>query len=218
MCLAFCSVVQIVMADPVAGVFRDCDVCPDMIGLPEKGYAIGKFEVTFDDWDACLAEGGCNGYKPAEGKPAEQWGRGGRPVIYVSWDDAQAYIEWLSRKTGKSYRLPSKEEWEYACYGGRKTKYCGGDDIKAVAWYEDNSAGQNHPVGEKRANGYGLYDMSGNVWEWTDTCWEGDCGLRVIRGGGSVYEPQLLQATISLRFLKTSRSYSYGFRLARSLP
>lgn len=216
--LVICFGAPIALAEQEPETFRDCGQCPEMVGLPEKGFAIGKYEVTFDEWDACLADGGCNGYKPGEGKKAESWGRGDRPVIYVSWEDAQAYTKWLSRKTGKDYRLPNEEEWEYACYGGEPAKYCGGEDLKLIAWFDANSQQQTHPVGQKQPNGYGVYDMTGNVWEWTNGCWGNDCTIRKVRGGGWLYGMQLVQATTSLRFLATVRSYSYGFRLARPLP
>ena len=214
----FCSGMQLVSAGQEPEAFRDCTDCPEMVKMPDKGYAIGKYEVTFDDWDRCVADGGCNGYKPGEGKKAELWGRGTRPVIYVSWDDAQSYIQWLSKKTGKNYRLPNEAEWEYACYGGNQTKYCGGDELKEVAWFEKNSGDQSHPVGQKRPNGYGLYDMTGNVWEWTEDCWEGHCKVRKMRGGGWHYDADIVRATNTLMFITTLRSYSYGFRLARTLP
>lgn len=214
------SISQIVAAEQQPVSFQDCSDCPEMVGLPDKGYAIGKYEVTFDEWDACLADGGCNGYKPVDGRKStsEHWGRGKRPVIYVNWDDTQTYIQWLSKKTGKTYRLPKEAEWEYACHGGSKTEYCGSNNIKEVAWYEDNSDGQTHPVGKLQANGSGLYDMSGNVWEWTDDCGEANCTSRVVRGGSWNYAAQLVRATTRLAFVPTIRSYSYGFRVARPLP
>jgi len=214
------SISQIVAAEQEPASFRDCSDCPEMVGLPDKPFAIGKYEVTFEQWDACVSDGSCDGYKPVDGRKStsEHWGREKRPVIYVNWDDTQSYLQWLSKKAGKSYRLPKEAEWEYACYGGRKTEYCGSDNIKEVAWYEDNSESQTQPVGKKKANGYGLYDMSGNVWEWTDDCGEASCTSRVVRGGSWNYAAQLVRATTRLAFVPTIRSYSYGFRVARSLP
>jgi len=215
MLFVVCSGMQFAVAGEALATFRDCADCPEMVELSGKGYAIGKYEVTFDDWERCLADGGCNGYKPAEDKKAELWGRGTRPVIYVSWDDAQTYIQWLSKKTGKKYRLPLEAEWEYACFGGVPTNFCGGNDLKDLGWYEENSDSQTHPVGQKRANGYGLYDMTGNVLEWVEDCWEGHCK---VRGGGWHYGSNLVRATNTLMFVSTLRSYSYGFRLARTIP
>jgi formylglycine-generating enzyme required for sulfatase activity len=190
-----------------------------MVVLPDRGIAIGKYEVTFDEWDTCVADGGCNGYQPPDGKRGNPpWGRGKRPVIYVSWGDVQSYVQWLTKKTGITYRLPLEEEWEYACYGGNKTDYCGGSKIDTVAWYEENSGGQTHPVGQKQANGYGLHDMTGNVWEWTDSCKGTDCGIRVMRGGSWFYDAWQSRVAIRLGFLASLRSYSYGFRVVRARP
>ncbi len=82
-------------------------------------------------------------------------------------------MEWLSKKSGKSYRLPKEDEWKYACDGGQEHQYCGGEDLGSLGWYDGNSGGKTHPVGQKRANGYGLYDMSGNAWERMQECWGG---------------------------------------------
>ncbi len=179
--------------------FKECANCPEMVVVPagsftmgspttEPGhsvdespqhtvtivrpFAIGRFEVTFDEWDACAADGGCNGYKPAD----EGWGRARRPVINVSWDDAEAYIAWLSKKTGKSYRLPSGAEYEYATRAGTQTAYPWG---KAIGTNNANchacgskwDAKQTAPVGSFAPNGFGLYDMVGNVREWTEDCY-----------------------------------------------
>ena len=92
-----------------------------------ESFAVGRYEVTFAEWDACVAEGGCNGYEPED----NNWGRGRRPVINVSWEDAQDYLYWLGRKTGESYRLLSEAEWEYAVRAGTTTDYYWGDGISA---------------------------------------------------------------------------------------
>ena len=132
---------------PTGEVFRDCPRCPEMVVLPAgifmmgredmrsefhpvtiaEPLAVGRYEVTFDEWDACVAEGGCNGYEPED----NNWGRGRRPVINVSWEDAQDYLYWLGRKTGESYRLLSEAEWEYAVRAGTTTDYYWGDGISA---------------------------------------------------------------------------------------
>jgi formylglycine-generating enzyme required for sulfatase activity len=139
------------------------------------------------------------------------------PVDSVSWDDVQQFIQKLNAKTGKQYRLPSEAEWEYACRGGSKDEYCGGGDLNALGWYSDNSREDTtHPVGLKKPNGYGLYDMSGNVWEWSNDKYE--AGKRVVRGGSCRANAQSARA--AFRFgLDPAEQYDWGgFRLARTLP
>ena len=133
-------------------------------------FLIGKYPVTFEEFDRfCKADRRkeLNDYG---------WGRGSRPVIDISWDDARVYCEWLSKQTGAPYRLPTEAEWEYACRAGSATRYYFGDDerlLEDYAWYSKNSERRTHPVGEKRANAWGLHDISGNVWEWVRD-WYGD--------------------------------------------
>jgi formylglycine-generating enzyme required for sulfatase activity len=162
-------------------------------------FAVAQFELTFDEWNACVAAGGCNGYRPSD----EGWGRGNRPVINVSWIDAKAYVAWLAKVTNKTYRLLSEAEYEYATRAWTTTKYPWGDDIgknkancKGCGSQWDDK--QTAPVGSFAANGFGLYHMVGNVWAWTEDCYHdsykgaptdgsawtiGDCSSRVIRGG-----------------------------------
>ena len=171
-------------------------------------YDLGATEVTFREWNACVADGGCRRYRP----PDEGWGRGDQPVINVSRSDAQAYVTWLSRKLSKSCRLPSEAEWEYACRAGTKTEFAlpgpdGSDDIAGKGLANCFGCGsewdgkQTAPVASFSANAWGLHDMHGNVWEWVEDCWHdgyhgapadgaawldkdgGDCGTRVLRGG-----------------------------------
>ena len=151
-----------------------------------KAFALGKYEVTQAQWQAVMGDNPSN---------FKQCG-GNCPVENVSWNDAQAFIQKLNQKTGANYRLPTEAEWEYACKAGQETEYCGGNNIDEVAWYGNNSQ-TTHPVGQKQANAFGLYDMSGNAWEWvqdsyhgkyngapTDgTEWLGDGAKRVLRGG-----------------------------------
>lgn len=183
---------------------------PAMVRIPGKNYEIGKTEVTQAEWRAVMGNNP-SGF-PSCGDNC--------PVERVSWNDAQEFIQKLNAETGKQYRLPTEAEWVYACYGGRQSEYCGGNDVDAVAWTSANSNGQTHPAGQKQANGYGLYDMTGNVWEWMDNCWEegeGNCAKRMLRGGSWLNFPQLARIVPRGR-LDTATRDDVGFRLARTLP
>ena len=164
-----------------AGSFRmgsekDADWKPVHPVTFSQPFFLGATEVSFHEWDACLADGGCN-YRPAD----QGWGREMRPVINVSWEDAQTYVAWLSQRTGKTCRLPSEAQWEYAARAGTTTEYAlpapdGSDDIygKALAQCRDcgvDRAEQTAPVGQFPANAWRLYDMHGNVFEWVEDCW-----------------------------------------------
>ena len=179
---------------------------PKMIAIPGKNYEMGKYEVTQAEWEAVMVKNP-SGFKGAN-----------LPVEQVSWNDIQEYLSRLNQKTGKQYRLPTEAEWSYACYGGGQAEYCGSNDINAVAWYNGNSRERTHPVGQKQANGYGLYDMSGNVWEWLEDCREGDCSLRLISGGSWVNDRQFTRAANRTWDFTTGRINVFGFRLARTLP
>jgi formylglycine-generating enzyme required for sulfatase activity len=170
-------------------------------------FSLAATETTFREWDACVADGGCD-YRPAD----QGWGRDAQPVINVSWKDAQVYIVWLSRRMGKVCRLPSEAEWEYAARAGTETEYAlpapnGSDDIKrknlanCVNCGSEWDGKQPAPVGRFPANAWGLRDMHGNVWEWVEDCshesyesapddgraWReeggGICSMRALRGG-----------------------------------
>ena len=175
-------------------MFRDCPNCPEMVVIPagwfrmgtaEKGYArsfreepkhrvtitkpfaAGKFEVTFAEWRACVANGGCKNYRSND----HGWGRGRRPVINVSWDDAKSYVSWLSRKTGQNYRLLTESEWEYVARAGSTTRYSWGPKVDRNKANCDGCGSrwdsrQTAPVGRFKANGFGLHDLLGNVSEW----------------------------------------------------
>jgi formylglycine-generating enzyme required for sulfatase activity len=243
------------------GTFKECTSCPEMVVVPagsftmaspasEPGhsadegpqhtvtiarpFAVGRFEVTFDEWDACAADGGCNGYRPSD----EGWGRGRRPVINVSWDDAKAYVAWLSKKTGKPYRLLSGSEYEYATRAGTQTAYPWGDAIgtnnaNCHACGSRWDAKQTAPVGSFAANAFGLYDMVGNVREWTEDCYHdtyngaptdgsawiegGNCYDRVVRGGSFLLAPAFLRSASRYWFTTDYRLRYLGFRVARTL-
>jgi formylglycine-generating enzyme required for sulfatase activity len=179
--------------------FKDCPTCPEMVIVPAGNFtmcsfagepsevevrvsiaapfAVGRFAVTFDEWDACVADGDCNGYRPTDA----EWGRGKHPVINVSWDDAKAYTGWLSHKTGKDYRLLSEAEREYVTRAGRTTPFWWGSSITPKqANYDGNDdpfkgggdyRGRTVPVDSLEPNPWGLYNVHGNVWEWTEDCW-----------------------------------------------
>jgi formylglycine-generating enzyme required for sulfatase activity len=195
-------------------------------------FAVGRTPVTFAEY-AHFAES-----THREKPPDQRWGRGNRPVIHVSWQDAVAYAQWLSDQTGKRYRLPSEAEWEYAARAGTETPWSFGNaesELGAFAWYGDNSGGQTHPVGEKEANPWGLHDVHGNVWEWVQDClhdnyegaptdgsaWEGeargDCGRRVLRGGSWFYKPEYLRSANRNWNNADYWNFNIGFRLAQDL-
>lgn len=241
--------------------FKECAHCPEMVVVPAgkfrmgspasqpahaadeapqhtvtiaRRFAVDRFEVTFDEWDACAADGGCNGYKPSD----EGWGRGRRPVINVSWDDANAYVAWLSKKTGKPYRLLSESEYEYAARAGTQTAYPWGNAVgtnkaDCHACGSQWDAKQTAPVGSFAANKFGLYDMVGNVREWTEDCYhdsytgapadgsawvEGaSCDDRVVRGGSWLLAPAFLRSASRYWFTTGYRLRYVGFRVARTL-
>jgi len=224
---------KFIMGSPKNEPDRDDNEGPQREVTIARPFAVSKFEVTFDEWDACVTHGGCNGYPPED----KGWGRGKRPVINVSFGDAQAYVVWLSRKTGKTYRLLTEAEWEYAARGGTQTAYSWGDTIgKGNAncngcgsqWNE-----QTAPVGFFEPNTFGLYDMHGNVLEWVEdtrhdnynggpadgSAWlqGGDASYRVVRGGSWFFSPQLLRAARRDWYTAGDRHYHLGFRVARTL-
>jgi formylglycine-generating enzyme required for sulfatase activity/energy-coupling factor transporter ATP-binding protein EcfA2 len=199
-----------------------------------KPFAVSKYELTFADWDACVTGGGCNGYEPKD----QGWGRGQRPVINVSWDDAQKYVAWLSQVTGKTYRLLSEAEYEYAARAGTTTAYPWGDNIGqgnancAVCGSQfDNK--QAAPVGTFAPNRFSLYDMVGNVFQWVEDCWHedyngaptdgsawsegGTCDGRVVRGGSWSSPPSNLRSAARNWISATGRTAALGIRVGRTL-
>ena len=193
-------------------------------------FTLSKYEVTFKAYDAFTDATG------RERADDEGWGRGLRPVINVSWYDAMAYTEWLSGQTGDRYRLPTEAEWEYAARAGTTTAYSWGDSIGrnrancrgcASLWGGEKTA----LVGSFKANGWGLYDMHGDVWEWVQDCWNanyegaptdgtawlsGDCDRRVMRGGSWSHGPRDLRSANRVRYSTGFRYNDNGFRIARS--
>lgn len=225
-----------------AASIKDCDDCPEMAvlaagsftmgaaGQPRtspphavtlRGFAIGRHEVTQGQWKAVM---GTN--------PSRFAGCGdGCPVENIDWHEAGEFAKRLSIKTGKTYRLPSEAEWEYACRAAGQHDFCGSDNAAQVAWYGDEY-GSPHPVGQKQANTWGLHDMSGNVWEWIQDCnhasyegapadgsaWEtSDCASRVLRGGSWLSGPQYGRATLRFSFKPGFRAGDFGLRVVREL-
>ena len=190
--------------------------------------------MTFDQWAACVSGGGCTDNRSPRD---EGWGKGTRPVIHVSWDNAQEYVKWLSRKTGKGYRLLSEAEWEYAARAGTQTRYFWGDTLGKNRANCDECGGkwekQSAPVGSFAPNAFGLYDMAGNVWQWTEDCWNedyqngprdeqavtaGDCSLRVLRGGSWFHDPRAERlAARDKQYASSDLLSNTGFRVARTL-
>ncbi|MDE0077675.1 MAG: SUMF1/EgtB/PvdO family nonheme iron enzyme [Caldilineaceae bacterium] len=221
-----------------AGIFRMGDLSGEgwddeqpVHSVTLSAFRLGKYEVTFAQWDACVADGGCNGYTPDD----HGRGRSNRPVMDVSWDDVQSFIDWLNGKTRGKFRLPSEAEWEYAARAGTTTKYSWGDDIGSNRANCDNdncgdSWDYTAPVGSFPANAWGLHDMHGNVYEWVQDCWNdnyegaptdgsawtsGDCGRRVVRGGSWNDSAWNLRSAYRNRGARADRSHNLGFRLAQ---
>ena len=249
------------VVDPVpweAGeVFWDCPTCPEMVVIPAgrfrmgcvsgrdcednerpvhevqvSSFALGVYEVTFEEYERFAR---ATGHRRAGD---HGWGRGRRPVVNVSWEDAKAYVAWLSQETGESYRLPSESEWEYAARAGSTTRYSWGQDIGrnrancrgcGSRWDGDETA----PAGSFAASAWGLHDMHGNVWEWVEDCWHenyaraprdgsawtngGNCVRRVLRGGSWYFNPALLRSANRSGNDAGARDGNVGFRVSRTL-
>ncbi len=218
---------------------RDDDEGPRHRVTIPRAFALGKYEVTFGEWDACVRAGGCN-HRPED----QGWGRGNRPVMNVSYDDAKAYVRWLARQTGRGYRLPSESEWEYAARAGTTTAFHFGDRISpSQANYNGNYSYNGGAKGRYRertvavgsfpANAFGLHDVHGNVWEWVEDCYHssyegaprdgsawttGECSRRVLRGGSWDFFPRSVRAADRGGMATALRDTGGGFRIARTLP
>ncbi|GAB4190837.1 MAG: hypothetical protein Tsb002_19090 [Wenzhouxiangellaceae bacterium] len=200
-------------------------------------FAIGQTEITFAQWDMCVSHGGCTHI------PNDLWGRGEQPVIRVSWQDTLQYLEWLGQKSGFTYRLPSEAEWEYAARAGTQTLYNLGD---CITTRQVNFNGkmplfgcpygilrqQTLPVASFLPNAFGLYDTHGNVWEWTQDCWNdnymgaptdgsawltGNCDSAVIRSGAWSAVGASVRSAIRGSSFRNISSPNTGFRVARSI-
>lgn len=281
--IPICGVALVAEAQEAGDVFRDCEVCPDMVVVPagsfmmgsldsetavhgdEKpqhrvtiGYtfAVGVYEVMFDEWHACVRRGGCDEYEPGgEGSDS-----GRLPMVGVSWEDAWRYADWLTMHTGEQYRLLSEAEWEYAARAGTVSPYpvpgtlgrygaprtlCEHAHLgEATARYAGcpdplNRPAGNHPAvaGSYRPNGFGLYDMAGNVWEWVDDCYYDSylgaptdggardgrasdvagCIFRVLRGSSWHNFPVSFRSAARFRRWAADRFDDTGFRVARTV-
>jgi len=246
--------------------FRECAACPEMVVAPAGSFAMGSppkeqeryadegpartvtlsapfaagvAEVTFAQWAACLAAGGCGGHRPADAG----WGRGNRPVINVSREDAESYGAWLARQTGANYRLPSEAEWEFLARAGTATPFHTGPTIAPSQANYDGTFAYGDGVGgvfrqrtlgvaSLRANAFGLHDVHGNVWEWVADCWndsyagtpadggawrEGDCDKRVQRGGSWSNAPKDVRSAVRNWRAAGYRDANSGFRVVRDL-
>lgn len=235
--------------------FKDCSDCPDMIVIPSgsfqmgslpdewgrgnfdespvlsvtvPSFALGKTELTQRQWRAVMG---------ADPRHLYHRDCDDCPVDEVSWDEAQEFLRALSLKTGALYRFPTESEWEYACRASANTVYCGGNDVGPIAWIEGNSWDHSQEVAKKQPNGFGLYDMTGNVWEWTEDCYVrhysdmprdgrpqlrgedgGECKQRAMRGGSWGTKPIYARATKRNSYYPPMvRSHYTGFRPAREL-
>jgi len=187
-----------------------------------RPFAIGRTEVTQRQWQAMM------------GNNPSQFSACGDdcPVETVTWDEAREYARRLSVATGKTYRLPTEAEWEYAWRGGDRGTCCSEDDIGPMAWYEGNSGHTVHAVGQKQKNAWGLQDMSGNVWEWAEDCWHEtlkggpvdgsawispNCDFRVVRGGSWNFSALFARTGARYWGRPTDKTNFFGLRVVRTL-
>jgi len=247
------EVVAVATKAPVASADAslpvDCDGCPSLVAVPAGRFgqtaipalAFGKTEVTNREWNVCVKNGGCQGYRGFSYLP-DTFGRyrENRPVTNVTWVDARAYVDWLSRVTKQKYRLPTEAEWEYAAQSGSTGPYSFGDKIEQLCEYangadqslraafleaapcKDGYARETAPVASFRANGFGLHDMHGNVWEWVDGCWKAGAAAeqhcdRIARGGSWRSPPQYLRSSSRTTFPEKHARSTLGFRVVREL-
>jgi formylglycine-generating enzyme required for sulfatase activity len=236
---------------PPGTVFRDCPACPELVVIPGgslrfgtngaaeqsattvAAFAIGRHEITFDEWQKCVDAGACPQTPDDHG-----WGRGRRPVINVTFAEVHSYLSWIAGITGHPYRLPTEVEWEHAGRAGSNAEYWWGDGLGSgrancrdcgSRWDGTSTA----PVGSFPANPFGLFDTAGNVLEWVEDCWRSDrpqladgsskpgspsCRHRVVRGGSWYHFGTTLRSAWRSRNDGRALSYTLGFRVARDLP
>ncbi len=251
-----CAPIEPKLVEPKLGeTFKDCGKCPELVLVPAgsysmgdlngggrvnerpvhnvrilKKFAVGKFEVTYDNWDACVWDVGC------DYNPKSYWGRGYVPIVGISWNDTRNYLDWITRKTGKKYRLLSESEWEYVARSGSSSDFHWGDKVGydnancvncGKRWW-DRAA----PVGSFNPNPLGLFDVHGNAAEWVEDCWNdsydgapldgsawltGNCSMRVLRGGAWLTPVERIRLSSRTPAKSEERSLTYGFRVARDL-
>ncbi|WP_298916599.1 formylglycine-generating enzyme family protein [uncultured Algimonas sp.] len=230
------------MGSPLHQRKRDRNEGPQVSITIDRPFEIGRYEVTFDEWNKCVKGGGCRRYRPDD----NGWGRGKRPVTNISYNDAQSYIEWLNKKTGLTYRLPSEAEWEYVARAGQPLPFSTptGRGISALeanfngkfpygpGTIEGEYKRQTVPVGSYPANSFGVHDIHGNVYEFVSDCYvaghaghpgdgsprrDGNCDARIIRGGSWVTHGYQMRAAKRLRYTMDHRYDDFGFRLARTI-
>lgn len=226
--------------------FHDCKNCPEMVVIPagvllsgfeDKGlmgldgrysrrasisrpFALGKTEVTQGQWRLIMGDNPSSNAHGGDNCPVEN----------VSWWDVQEFIKKLNAMTGKQYRLPSEAEWEYACHAGGQEEYCGSNDVNSVAWYSRTSSGTTKPAMTKQSNAWGLFDMSGNLYEWVEdgwhrnfrgappdeSAWKGDEAYHVVRGGAFDDASRHVASSYRSYYESNYRGANIGFRLAKS--
>jgi formylglycine-generating enzyme required for sulfatase activity len=241
-------------------VFRDCLNCPELVVIPSgsfimglkatskksrpahqvqitKPFAIGRFEIKFSEWQSCVGTGGCK-TNPDD----HRWGKKNRPVINITYFDVKNYINWITKKTGHRYRLPSEAEWAYANRAGTSTLWWWGDKVGTnhanckdcgSPWSDNgDKVHGTSPVGMFPPNPFGLHDTTANVFEWVEDCWnssykgapidgsawtKGNCHYRVIRGGSFYYYSKVGRSAYRAKNPPNVKSYWLGFRVAREL-
>lgn len=238
--------------EPVANIVRDCLQCPQLVLIPagsfnmgsmemfpfegpvrrvtiSKPFYVGQWEVTSEEWDACVTEGGCT-YSPSR----QGAGSGSLPVTNLDWNDTQQYLTWLTKKTGKTYRLPSESEWEYAARAGSTTTYPWGPKMEKsranCSGCNDRASDNTIAVGSYPPNDFGIYDMAGNAAEWVEDCWNDsyrsaptdgsawtkpNCQERVLRGGSFNSDVRYVRSASRFKYDFDVRYYANGFRVVR---
>lgn len=179
------------------------------VKIPERDYEMSVYQCTQEEWVELMKE-----------NPSKFFGRVNLPVENVSWNDVQEFIKKKNeQKDGYEYSLPTEDQWEYACRAGSATNYCFGnseEELKEYAWFYKNSDGKTHPVGLKKPNAWGLYDMHGNVWEWCSNLWSPSSSPRGLRGGAWFSVPQSARSANRYNVDPAVRYSDLGFRLART--